>query len=203
MAVEADPRIQPILRRNFALNGLGPADAVLAAAADAPGTRTLAGFDADQDNWGTSRLLGRAAGPAAAAATFAVPAAPLDALLDGRGVAGVDLVKLDVEGAEALALRGMHAGLHAGRYRRVLLELHPAQLAEHGAGVAEVLHALRAAGYRGRTIDHSPAAGRRAAYARRARPERFLRPLADADDRLDAWPHQLWVAPGVPLWSHL
>jgi hypothetical protein len=92
----------------------------------------------------------------------------------------------------------MHAGLHGRRYRRILLELHPAQLAEHGTGVAQVVAALHAAGYRGWTIDHSPPAGRRAAYARHARPEDFLHPL-DAADPLDAWPHQLWIAPDVPL----
>jgi FkbM family methyltransferase len=199
VAVEADPRIHRTLRRNLALNGLDHAEAIPAAAAAAPGVLRLAGFDDRQDNWGTSRLIHPDAdADAAAAATFAVAAAPLDDLLDRRGVAAVDLTKIDIEGAEALALQGMRAGLRGRRYRRILLELHPAQLAEHGTGVGQVVDTLRAAGYRGWTIDHSPPAGRRAAYARSARPEDFLRPL-DPADRLDAWPHQLWTAPDAPL----
>jgi FkbM family methyltransferase len=201
VAVEADPRMHRTLRRNLALNGLAGAEAVLAAVAEAPGVLRLAGFDDRQDNWGTSRLIPPGAGAGAgaeAATTFAVAAAPLDDLLDGRGVGAVDLVKIDIEGAEALALRGMRAGLHGRRYRRILLELHPAELAAHGTGVGPVVAALHAAGYRGWTVDHSPRAGRRAAYARRARAEDFLRPLEPAGP-LDAWPHQLWIAPDVPL----
>ena len=41
----------------------------------------------------------------------------LDAWLDERGVASVALIKIDIEGAEILALRGMRRGLAAGRYR--------------------------------------------------------------------------------------
>src|SRR4051794_8745326 len=78
VAVEADPRIHRILARNLALNGLDPdrAEAVLAAAAAAPGVARLAGFDDRQDNWGTSRLLDPGTAAPGAAPAFDVAAAP-------------------------------------------------------------------------------------------------------------------------------
>ena len=194
VAVEADPRIYAILARNFELNGLARARAIHAAAAETSGTLELAGFDESQDNWGTSRVVGD--GERAGGTTFAVAARPVDALLDELGIGAVDLLKMDIEGAEALALRGMGAGLAAGRYRRVLLELHPETLRNHGTDPRAVVALLADAGYRGWTIDHSTATSRRAAYGRLPRIEDALRPF-HPDDPLDAWPHQLWEAPGT------
>jgi hypothetical protein len=54
---------------------------------------------------------------------------------------------------------------------------------------------FRAAGYRGWSVDHSPEATRRAGYARRVDARALLSPL-DASAPRDAWPHQLWAAPG-------
>ena len=54
----------------------------------------------------------------------------------------VDLIKIDIEGGEALALAGMSAGLRRGRYRRLLLELHPVQLAEHGTSPGAIIEGL-------------------------------------------------------------
>jgi FkbM family methyltransferase len=195
VAVEADPRIHATLARNVELNRLPHATAVHAAAAAESGTLVLAGFDEAQDNWGLSRVVGHDDG-ARGAASFEVPARALDELLDELGVGAVDLVKMDIEGAEAMAVRGMRAGLGAGRYRRVLLELHPNELRSHGHDPGDVVAALAGAGYRGWTIDHSAATSRRAAYGRLARLEEILRPF-DPSAPLDAWPHLLWEAPGV------
>lgn len=194
LSVEADPRIFHILERNAALNGLPNLTLVQAAAAAAEGTLTLSGYSEEEENWGTSRVVDR---PAAggAAPLFEVRARPLDALLDEQGVRAVDLVKMDIEGAEGFALAGMREGLARGRYRRLLLELHPVQLREHGMDAREVVERLLEAGYRGFRVDHSPEATRRAAYASDLRPSDFLSAL-DASAPLDAWPHVLWVAPG-------
>jgi hypothetical protein len=90
----------------------------------------------------------------------------------------------------------MRAGLTAGRYRRVLLEVHPSLLAGRGVAVRDVLAPLAAAGYQAWRIDHSPGAARRAAYARRVDPRAFLHPTS-ADEAVDSlWPHYLWVHPG-------
>jgi FkbM family methyltransferase len=193
VSVEADPRIHRVLARNIALNGLGHVAGVHAAAAAEPGVLTLSGFDEAESNWGVSRVV---SGPEGLR-RFEVPARPVDGLLDEQGVGAVDLLKMDIEGAEALALAGMRAGLQAGRYRRVLIELHPGQIAELGSDVPSAIAPLVESGYRGWTIDHSESATRGAAYGRLSRPEDFLRPL-DPSAPLGAWPHLLWLAPGVP-----
>ena len=189
VAVEPDPRLFATLAANVAANGLARVHAVQAAAAERDGALTLAGHAEDAGNWGVSSLVAAREGP-----RFAVRGRPLDEVLDELGVDRVELVKMDIEGAEDAALRGMAAGLARGRYRRVLLELHPS-LHPHGAALLnDVAGLFRAAGYRGWSVDSSPEATRRTAYARRPDARALLGPLERGAD--DAWPHQLWAAPG-------
>ena len=102
----------------------------------------------------------------------------------------VDLVKIDVEGAEDLVLHGMQAGLAGRRYRAILLELHPGLLQARGVDPESCVRLLRDRGYRGWTIDASPAAYRRAIDPQ-APIEPLLRPLDEW--RGSAWPHLLWL----------
>jgi FkbM family methyltransferase len=194
VAIEADPRIFATLSRISALNPAAPITLKHVAIGAEDGTLRLAGFDDAQDNWGISRVVAENAPPAAG--TFEVAARPLDPLLDELGIGTVDLLKMDIEGAEIFALRGMRDGLASGRYRRILLELHPAQLQEHGSSPLEVTRLLLSAGYRARVVDHSSETLRRAAYAGDVRAEDVLRPF-DAEAGFDAWPHLLLEAPGV------
>jgi len=188
VAVEADPRLHARLAGNLAANELERVAAPAVAAAAAEGTLELAGHDPDAGNWGVSSLVGPRTGR-----TFTVRARALDDVLDDAGMGRVDLLKMDIEGAEELALRGMRAGLARGRYRWVVLELHPA-LAPSGRELAARVHAAFAgAGYRGWSVASSIQATRRAAYGA-ADARALLEPLGAGAD--DAWPHQLWAAPG-------
>jgi FkbM family methyltransferase len=190
---EPDPRMFALLDGNVRLNGLANVTALQAAASDAEGTLGLVGFDAAQGNWGVSRLAG--GGDAKAAETFQVRTRPIDVVLDELGVGAVDLLKMDIEGAEAAALRGMAAGIAARRYKAILLELHPTILARDGVSATAAIAPLVAAGYRARRIDHSAAGIRRAAYGRLGSVEDILSPIEDFST-LDEWPHILWTAPG-------
>jgi FkbM family methyltransferase len=195
VAIEADPRMHLSLERNVALNGLSRVRVVHAAAASGPGTLHLVGFDEEDTNWGISRIAGASNGNRS---SFAVPACSIDDLLDELGVDAVDLAKIDIEGAEALALAGMSAGLQRGRYRRLLLELHPTQLDQLGTSAAAVIEGLLATGYRGWVIAHTAADVRRAAYASNQSGESFLRPL-HWPATLDTWPHLILVWRKTPL----
>ena len=85
-------------------------------------------------------------------------------------------------------------GLRHARYRHVLLECHPAQLAERHTSLEACLEPLRRAGYRGWWIDHTAAMHRRAASAP-VPLERMLVPFEEGWSVDTKWPHLLWLAP--------
>jgi FkbM family methyltransferase len=200
LAVEPDPRMFALLQRNLSLNGLSQVDAVACAAGADRETRWLHGYADGAENRGVSRIRA-GAGTADGVTAFAVRTAPLDLLLDERNIGAVDLIKIDVEGFEADVLGGMADGLATQRYRRIVIELHPALLAERGTTAEECAARLLAAGYTGWAFDHSPSAVRRAAYSRSLPLSALLTPCAGvpADD---PWPHMLWTARDAPLTSH-
>jgi FkbM family methyltransferase len=188
VALEPDPRVHAELRANVARNGIRTVTVLPVAASDRAGEAVLAGYAEADRNRGVSSLV---AAPAGEAAAFPVRTAPLDDVLDGLGIGPVDLVKIDVEGAEELVLRGMARGMAEGRYRRILVELHPGQHPD-GPRLGETMYRMMdGAGYRGEWIDTGPDAEREALYGRAdARPA--LRPVR-GDEPLGPWPHQLWT----------
>jgi FkbM family methyltransferase len=76
----------------------------------------------------------------------------LDDLVSDLGLDRLDLVKADIEGAEALLLQGARATLATLR-PLLMLELEDRHLARFGASVADVVAGLGAAGYTARTWD--------------------------------------------------
>lgn len=76
----------------------------------------------------------------------------LDDLVSDLGLDRLDLVKADIEGAEALLLAGAHTTLATLR-PALMLELEDRHLARFGASVAEIVAGLETAGYEARTWD--------------------------------------------------
>lgn len=193
VAMEPDPRVFRKLQANVERNSLKHVTVCEVAVADCEGTVMLAGHDLAQENCGTSRLIENGS---PAALTFQVRSCSLDSLLDQARIDYVDLLKIDVEGAEDLVLAGMDSGLTRYRYRRILLELHPLQLAERGLTIHHIMNVLKNNGYKGYALDYSPAVFRRACYNPGLPFVDFLRPLEQAS--FDQWPHTIWLSPDLP-----
>lgn len=190
IALEPDPRHFERLTRNIAMNRFAQITALQIAAASRHGMVALAGYPDAAENRGVSRI----AATGTMAQRFDVPCATIDQLTASR--ARVDVVKIDIEGAEMDALGGMREGLTAARYASIVLELHPAWLRERGIDPAECLQVLLAHGYRGWSIDLAPRTYRSAA-APGTPIEALLRPVDEWT--ASAWPHLLWLAPGESL----
>jgi FkbM family methyltransferase len=193
ISLEPDPRLFHLLQANVQAGAVRNLAALPLAASAASGTMHLALFEPSLGNWGLSRLVSEET-----KRTCAVETVAIDTLLDERGVDVVDLAKIDVEGAEDLVLDGMTRGLRHGRYRRVLLELHPQLLAERNRTTAELVQRLVGNGYSGWCIDHSPAATRAACYSDQPVLSRLLRRLT-ASQVPDSWPHTFWLAQGLDI----
>ena len=193
VSLEPDPRLFPVLAENIAINELSQATALQVAAGSDSGWLTLVGFDESKGNFGLSRVLGTSheTDP-----LFRVAARRLDAVFQQLRLEAVDLLKMDIEGAEGLALQGLHKSLASHRIRRLLLELHPAQLAEHGQNPIDLIVHLRQFGYVPWRIDHSERVNRSAAYQRRIDLRQVLTPL-EITAPLDRWPHILCVLRGL------
>jgi FkbM family methyltransferase len=133
-AFEPDPANFAALRANLAR--FPQAVAVMAAISDQPGRFPF--FLHPSSSAGNS--LAQIAG----AARVDVECLPLDAYLAQAGLARLDLVKLDVEGAEIAALRGMHGALAAHPEAGLLVEFAPANQRAAGHDAAALYDAIRA-----------------------------------------------------------
>ena len=188
VSVEADPRARAALRSNIERNGLTTIDLLEVAASDRHGTLRLQEYAegaSDSGNYGLTSTTTIIEG----GRRFEVAARPLDDALDEAGVDRVDVLKMDIEGGEALALRGLERRLSAGHISQIVLEVHPWHLQDRGSSVDEVVNALRGHGYEIWTIDHAPSTARRVA-AGRLDARATLAPLTGTAD-LGIWPHLL------------
>jgi len=92
-----------------------------------------------------------------AAAETKVPSVTLDQFCRTRKIT-LDLVKIDVEGAELLVLRGAREMLREDR-PLVLCEIHPLQMQQCGCSQAELISFLSEVGYRVEPLDDPNPAG--------------------------------------------
>ena len=90
-------------------------------------------------------LVGVIAGPAVSETT--VPVTSLDAFVREQGLAGLDVVKLDVEGAELQAIAGMREQLAGPRPPVILCEIHGPNRPE------DIIAAVTPYGYRCEVLD--------------------------------------------------
>lgn len=89
----------------------------------------------------------------AAIATQAVRCTTIDELLEDQGIDRVDLLKIDVEGAEPEAFAGAAGALARGAIRKIVFEIAREPLLRMGHQIEDVIGPLRAAGYSIRSFE--------------------------------------------------
>ncbi|MEY2592188.1 MAG: hypothetical protein QOJ67_4172 [Acidimicrobiaceae bacterium] len=133
IAVEAHPATAAILARAGPINGLENITTVAAAVADVPGELVIS----DSEEAGTNTLF--------AAGSVSVPATTIDRLVEDLGLDEIDFLKMNIEGAERLAIQGMRGSI--GVTRRLVISCHDFLGTEWGATRAEVLGWLEQHGF--------------------------------------------------------
>ncbi len=137
IAIEPNPTNVQLLYRSLLANRFHNVRVLQCAVTDQPGLLSLNAF--------RSNGFVTSVGQAAETATI-VQGQPLDTLL--QGLERLDVIKMDIEGHEPLALRGMRDTL--SRFRPVLIfEFHPVAIRENsGSDPAAFLESLSDMGYR-------------------------------------------------------
>jgi FkbM family methyltransferase len=144
LAFEPDPYNFAALRLNA--GGVPGVTLVRAAVADREGE---AAFQQNLGTIGSSLAPRRGVGPVR---EIRVQTTTLDAALRGYSPERL-VVKLDVEGAEARALRGLRETAVRERDLTVFLEINPAALRDAGSSLEEVLEELAALGLEAQWVD--------------------------------------------------
>ena len=139
LACEANPDTFRLLRRNLAANGLRRVLPFNIAVGT--GWEGVTFYTMPNDTWGDAAV--RHSWHDERTVELRVPSMPLSALL----AAPVDLLKLDVEGVEAVALREASDAGALGNVRRVVMEFH-GSAANPGNRLEDVLETLDGAGFR-------------------------------------------------------
>lgn len=125
---------------NLALNGYHNVVVEPMAVTDHDGTLQMYAFG--KDNLSVSReVAGREL------QTWSVPSCRLNTYVAQHAIPGVDVIKIDVEGAEAAVLEGMRDLLTARNRPTLVVEIHPDFLLSVGSNAGEVLQRLHSHGY--------------------------------------------------------
>jgi FkbM family methyltransferase len=148
LSVEANPGTRALLTANLRRNRLTERVTVLPfALSDGDGTVDYFVGDGDQSASGLAETRSNVR-------PIRVETRRLDDLLEGV-LPAVDVVKIDVEGAELRVLDGMSRLLDSGQPLTLVAECNPAGLARLGATPRQLVERLEAAGFEVRAIDET------------------------------------------------
>jgi len=147
-SLEPDQCNCDFLRRNVELNGLANVHITQAAASDStcPGRLFLSA-----DNKADHRIFDSAD----RREHVPVDLTTIDDFVAARGIARVDVVKMDIQGAEPRAFAGMRRTLEANQDIRLIMELWPWGIAQGGGSARALLADIRAMGLRIYELDDS------------------------------------------------
>lgn len=146
-AFEPEPHNYELLQRNVALNGRSNVLTFKEAISDRVGSAKLYLTKLDNGRHSTYRHGLPESG------CIVVDTTTVDAFLGGRGWPRVDLVKIDVEGAELDVLNGMGQTLAQSGELKLIVEFNPPLLRNAGADPAQFLNRLAGEGFNVYCID--------------------------------------------------
>ncbi|QFR94846.1 FkbM family methyltransferase [Streptomyces tsukubensis] len=188
VAVEASPEFHRRLLQHARLNGCDNIRAVNTAVADS--RRTLTFVLASSRNMGANSIVPYE-GPAES--TFEAEALPLADVLRPEEIADARVIKIDVEGAEGSAMRGLLPVLDRLRPdAEITVEVTPQRMALLGDRVEELLDEMRARGFHMYRLanDYTPESYVAARRQPPRAPVRWHGPVVDESDlvfsRIDA-----------------
>ena len=151
-AFEANPATTALARRSLLVNGFRDRARIIGmAVTDAPGTVILHRLEQRQ---GDSSLFDFSDEQLAFAGDrmtkLEVPATSLDAFFE-KGET-IDLIRMDVEGAEPLVFDGMHRILEQNPRMKIMLEFFPERIQRSGRQPAKFLESIAGMGFRIQTV---------------------------------------------------
>lgn len=151
IAIEPSPVTAALLKLNLSLNRIRNADIVEGVTADSSGTTQ---FQVAADSAFSSL---RSSGRSADIESIAVKSYTLDQLVENFGLARVDILKVDVEGAEGLVIAGGRSLLADvnRRPRLVMLELYDANHRAFDTDSRAIQSQMEKFGYRAHYVDGS------------------------------------------------
>ncbi|MGW0844240.1 FkbM family methyltransferase [Streptomyces sp. NPDC002787] len=178
VAIEPSPAFHRALTANLAANGCANVRTVNAAVSDFAGRMTFY-LERSTNLGGTTTVR-----PRTVEASFEADAAPLPHLLTEEELAAARLIKLDVEGGEGAAVRGLAPLLpRLSDDAELVIEVTPRLLAKQGQAVDDVLGPLCEHGFHVYRLANDYAAGSYpAALARPAPAIRWHGPVTEMSD---------------------
>ncbi len=148
-AFEPNRRYAQLLRRSTNVNGFSGFTTVHNVAVGAEAGRAELHFSWEMGGGG--HLAVRPGGPPEGSESIRCEVVALDQLFPDPAFK-VDVIKMDVEGTETFAVRGMTALLQRSPRLRIMFEFAPQMLRGHGSSPAELVQELAALGFRFWTI---------------------------------------------------
>ncbi len=150
---EPYPPTAGYLRRNLAMNGLDDARVVEQALCEKTGTAAFHIFADGCDVYNSLGARLREQEHLQAQREITVPTISLDDFCRQAGITQVDLIKLDVEGAEERVLIGAESILSSSPNATVLAEIYEASAAQCGCSSARLIRRMMQLGFEALAID--------------------------------------------------